>query len=69
VDSVLLRLFEGDDSSFYVRIAVHAGELIADWSCPVCVDTGWVGFCLHVLCVTYWHTGSGSLVIPGTHLG
>src|SRR5579862_6941345 len=30
VDSLLSRLFEGDDSSFYARMAAHGGELISD---------------------------------------
>ena len=30
VDSLLSKLFDGDDSSFYARMAAHAGELIRD---------------------------------------
>jgi transposase len=30
VDSLLAKLFEGDDSSFYARMAAHGAELIAD---------------------------------------
>jgi hypothetical protein len=48
----------------------HGVNVVGVWSCPVCVDTvGGSTFCLDVLCVTYWHIGNGSLVIPGAHLG
>jgi hypothetical protein len=30
VDSLLAKLFEGDDSSFYARMAVQGGVLIVD---------------------------------------
>lgn len=30
VDSLLSRLFEGDDSSFYARMAAYGGDLVSD---------------------------------------
>jgi hypothetical protein len=30
VDSLLARLFDGDDASFYARMAAHGHEIIAD---------------------------------------
>lgn len=40
VDSLLSRLFEGDDSSFYARMAAHGGELIADEDFADCYSAG-----------------------------
>lgn len=40
VDSLLSKLFEGDDSSFYARMAAHGGELIADEDFADCYSTG-----------------------------
>ena len=30
VDSLLARLFEGDDNSFYARLAAHGDEIVRD---------------------------------------
>jgi transposase len=40
VDSLLARLFEGDDSSFYARMAAHGHELIADEDFADCYSSG-----------------------------
>jgi transposase len=40
VDSLLSRLFEGDDSSFYARVAAHGDELIADEDFADCYSAG-----------------------------
>jgi len=40
VDSLLERLFEGDDSSFYARMAAHGDELIADEDFADCYSSG-----------------------------
>lgn len=40
VDSLLSRLFEGDDSSFYARMAAHADELISDEDFADCYSSG-----------------------------
>lgn len=40
VDSLLSRLFEGDDSSFYARLAAHGDELIADADFADCYAAG-----------------------------
>jgi hypothetical protein len=36
VDSLLARLFDGDDDSFYARMAAHGHELIADGDFAEC---------------------------------
>jgi transposase len=40
VDSLLARLFEGDDDSFYARLAAHGGEVIADEDFAECYVAG-----------------------------
>lgn len=40
VDSLLARLFEGDESSFYARLAVHGGDLIRDEDFADCYSVG-----------------------------
>src|SRR6478736_9438813 len=40
VDSLLSRLFEGDDSSFYARLAVRGHELIRDEDFVECYSSG-----------------------------
>jgi transposase len=40
VDSLLARLFEGDDSSFYARMAAHGDELIGDADFADCYSAG-----------------------------
>ncbi len=40
VDSLLARLFEGDDSSFYARMAAHGDELISDEDFADCYASG-----------------------------
>lgn len=40
VDSLLARLFEGDDSSFYARMAAHGDELICDEDFADCYSSG-----------------------------
>jgi transposase len=40
MDSLLSRLFEGDDSSFYARMAAHGDELIADEDFADCYSAG-----------------------------
>jgi hypothetical protein len=40
VDSLLARLFEGDDDSFYARLASHGGEVIADEDFAECYAAG-----------------------------
>ena len=40
VDSLLARLFEGDDSSFYARMAAHGDELISDEDFAGCYSAG-----------------------------
>ena len=40
VDSLLARLFEGDDDSFYARLAAHGGEIIADEDFAGCYVAG-----------------------------
>jgi transposase len=40
VDSLLARLFEGDDSSFYARMAAHGDELISDEDFGDCYSAG-----------------------------
>lgn len=40
VDSLLARLFEGDDSSFYARMAAHGDELISDEDFADCYAAG-----------------------------
>ena len=40
VDSLLARLFEGDDDSFYARMAAHGGEIIRDEDFAECYSAG-----------------------------
>jgi transposase len=40
VDSLLARLFEGDDDSFYARMAAHGHEIIADADFAECYVVG-----------------------------
>src|SRR3989304_6790060 len=40
VDSLLLKLFEGDDSSFYARMAAHGDRLITDEDFADCYSSG-----------------------------
>jgi transposase len=40
VDSLLSKLFEGDDSSFYARMAAHADGLISDGDFADCYSAG-----------------------------
>lgn len=40
VDSLLSRLFDGDDSSFYARMAAHGEELIGDEDFADCYSAG-----------------------------
>jgi hypothetical protein len=40
VDSLLARLFEGDDDSFYARLAAHGHEIITDEDFAECYVTG-----------------------------
>ncbi len=40
VDSLLSKLFEGDDSSFYARMAAHGDELISDEDFADCYSAG-----------------------------
>lgn len=40
VDSLLAGLFEGDESSFYARMAAHGGELIRDEDFADCYSAG-----------------------------
>jgi len=40
VDSLLSRLFEGDDSSFYARMAAHGDALIVDEDFAACYSAG-----------------------------
>jgi hypothetical protein len=40
VDSLLARLFEGDDDSFYARLAAHGDEIIADEEFAECYAAG-----------------------------
>ncbi|MGH9193517.1 MAG: transposase, partial [Acidimicrobiales bacterium] len=40
MDSLLSRLFEGDDSSFYARMAAHGDALIADEDFAACYSAG-----------------------------
>src|SRR6478672_1368926 len=40
VDSLLSRLFEGDESSFYARMATHGVELIRDEDFADCYSAG-----------------------------
>jgi len=40
VDSLLSRLFEGDESSFYARMATHGVELIGDEDFADCYSAG-----------------------------
>ncbi|MGQ0825177.1 MAG: IS1182 family transposase [Actinomycetota bacterium] len=40
VDSLLARLFEGDDDSFYARLAAHGDEVIADADFAGCYAAG-----------------------------
>jgi transposase len=40
VESLLSKLFEGGDSSFYARMAAHGGELIADEDFADCYSAG-----------------------------
>ena len=41
VDSLLSTLFEGDDSSFYARMASHCDEIISDEDFAGCYSSGW----------------------------
>jgi transposase len=41
VDSLLCKLFEGDDTSFYARMAAHGGTVIGDEDFADCYSTGW----------------------------
>lgn len=41
VDSLLSKLFEGDDGSFYARLAAHGDEIIGDEDFADCYSTGW----------------------------
>ncbi|MDF1594728.1 MAG: transposase, partial [Acidimicrobiia bacterium] len=40
VDSLLVPLFEGDDSSFYARMAAHGDSLVRDEDFADCYSTG-----------------------------
>jgi transposase len=40
VDSLLSKLFEGDESSFYARLAQHGDELIRDEDFAACYSSG-----------------------------
>ncbi len=40
VDSLLARLFEGDDDSFYARLAAHGREIICDVDFAACYAAG-----------------------------
>ncbi len=40
MDSLLARLFEGDDSSFYARMAADGDELISDEDFADCYSAG-----------------------------
>ena len=40
VDSLLSKLFEGDESSFYARLARHGDELIRDKDFAACYSSG-----------------------------
>jgi transposase len=41
VDSLLSTLFEGDDNSFYARMAVHGDRIITDADFVDCYSSGW----------------------------
>jgi transposase len=41
VDSLLSTLFEGDDSSFYARMAVHGDRIVSDEDFADCYSSGW----------------------------
>jgi transposase len=41
VESLLSGLFEGDDSSFYARLATHGDEVISDDDFADCYSSGW----------------------------
>ena len=40
VDSLLSKLFEGDDSSFYARLARHGDDLVRDEDFAECYSSG-----------------------------
>ncbi len=40
MDSLLSKLFEGDDTSFYARMAAHGDELIGDEDFADCYSSG-----------------------------
>ena len=41
VDSLLSKLFEGDDSSFYARMAAHGDDIMPTTTSPIATRRRW----------------------------